>query len=181
MKSRMNALRRSQLEKKLAPLLAARQAFGPEQPRGGWLKVVREALGLTLTQLGERLGTDAASVIRLEAREADGRIALATLERAAAAMDCDVVYAVVPRGGLTAVRRMRAERMADYLLGRIAFTMSLEAQDVGPDTRNEQREEYIRNLLEGRDRELWSRLPGERPSETSDLARRGEADGADDR
>jgi predicted DNA-binding mobile mystery protein A len=65
-------------------------------PNRGWIKAIREALGMTTVQLAKRLGVKQPSVTALEQSEAKGTIELATLRRVAEALDCVLVYALVP-------------------------------------------------------------------------------------
>ena len=69
------------------------------RPAAGWLRTVREALGLTLADLAQRLGNSPPAVRSFEQAEAEDRITLASLRRAAAAMGCEVIYVLVPRTG----------------------------------------------------------------------------------
>src|SRR5229473_7052183 len=78
------------------------------RPPRGWVRAVREALGMSATALAARLGTTAGAVTRLEQSEAAYRVRLDTLRRAADALGCDLVYLLVPRRPLTAVVRDRA-------------------------------------------------------------------------
>src|SRR5450432_2560904 len=65
-------------------------------PLRGWIKAVREALGITTAQLAKRLGMKQPSVVAIERSEAKSTIELATLRRVAEALDCTLVYASVP-------------------------------------------------------------------------------------
>ena len=67
------------------------------RPPRGWLHTLRGALGLTLAEVAQRLKVTAPGVRSFEQAEAEDRITLASLRRVAAAMDCDLVYALVPR------------------------------------------------------------------------------------
>jgi len=67
------------------------------EPALGWIKTMREARGLSLRQLGQRLGVQGNSVHVAERREQSGGISLYQLQRIAAALDCDLFYAFVPR------------------------------------------------------------------------------------
>ena len=99
-------------------------------PVRGWTRAVREGLGLTTAQLASRLGVKQPSVVAMEQSEQKETIALATLRRAAAAMDCDLVYALVPRKPLETMVRERALRYMLNRRGPIAHTMLLEDQAV---------------------------------------------------
>jgi len=53
------------------------------KPVRGWIRAIREALGMTAEQLGKRLGVKQPSVVALEQSEEKGSIELATLRRVA--------------------------------------------------------------------------------------------------
>lgn len=72
-------------------------AVRSRRPPHGWVRTVRTALGISAGALAARLDVTPGAVIRLEQSEADNRIRLETLHRAADALDCDLVYLVVPR------------------------------------------------------------------------------------
>lgn len=125
-------------------------------PPGGWLRTLREALGMTRTQLAARLGITPPSVLDLERSEAKRSITLESLDRVAKAMGCRVVYAVVPEdGSLENIRERRADEVADTLLGPTSHSMKLEAQGVSERERKRQRKMLIDGLLRGSPRKLW--------------------------
>jgi len=76
------------------------------------------------------MGIRQSSVHGLERSEADGTIRLATLRRAAEALDCELAYVLVPRRRLEDTVAERARELAREELSRVGQTMSLEAQDV---------------------------------------------------
>src|ERR1700694_5749489 len=88
------------------------QEFGPAkrfaQPVRGWIRAIREGLGMSSAQLAKRLGVKQPSVVELEHSEAKGTIQLATLRRAAEALDCTLVYALIPNKPLEKMVRDRA-------------------------------------------------------------------------
>jgi len=98
------------------------------RPPRGWVRAVREALGMSAAALGARLGTTPGAVIRLEQSEAADRIRLDTLRRAADALGCDLVYLLVPRRPLTTVVRERARELARSQVKAVEQTMLLEDQ-----------------------------------------------------
>src|SRR5271155_774664 len=77
-------------------------------PIRGWISAIRTGLGMSSAQLARRLGIKQPSVIALEQSEAKGTIELATLRRVAAALDCTLVYALVPNRPLESIVRDRA-------------------------------------------------------------------------
>ena len=87
-------LRLSQLDRNLG---SAR--ILPPRPSGGWIAAVREALGLSLAEVGQLVRVPRQNVQKFERAEADDRITLATLRRVANAMGCQLVYALVPKSG----------------------------------------------------------------------------------
>ncbi len=122
-------------------------------PAKGWIRAVRDALGISGAQLGRRMGVTAQSVADIEKSEGCGTIQLKTLRRAAEALDCVVVYALLPRSSLEDAFQGRAREIARKELARIAHTMDLEAQGLSREEREEQIETFIRDHL--RERDLW--------------------------
>ncbi|MEO5926512.1 MAG: mobile mystery protein A [Bryobacteraceae bacterium] len=113
-------------------------------PVRGWIKAIREALGMTTAQLAKRLGVKQPSVVALEQSEAKGSIELATLRRVAAALDCTVVYALVPNRPLEATIRDRARAFLKRRRGPIEHSMLLEDQAVQATDLEAQIDELVR-------------------------------------
>ncbi len=121
-------------------------------PPKGWIRAIRDAIGMTSAQLGRRLGVTAQGVVSLERSEANGTIQLNTLRRAAEAMDCVLIYALVPKTSLADMVESRAREIALRALGRVSHSMALEDQQVDRDLEKRIRT-YIETAL--RDRDLW--------------------------
>src|SRR5262249_51644982 len=113
--------------RRLDERLAAFASLGPA-PAGGWVRAVRDALGLQVGQLAERVGVRPPSATDLERNEPEERITLATLRRAAEALDCTLVYAIVPSRPLEAMVQDAAAAAARRELNAVLHTMSLENQ-----------------------------------------------------
>jgi predicted DNA-binding mobile mystery protein A len=126
-KSKQAALSRSHLDKRLKPFSGVRRFATPVR---GWTKAVREALGMTTAQLAKRLGVKQPTVVALEQSEAKGTIELATLRRVAAALDCTLVYALVPNQPLEKMVRDRARLFARRRREPVEHSMRLEDQSV---------------------------------------------------
>lgn len=125
-------------------------------PRGGWVRAIREALGMTQVQLAARLGIARQSLDDLERAEASGKITLESLRKLADALDCKVVYAVVPNAGsLEAQRRRRALALADALRKSPEHSMKLEAQGISEREAERHRKMLAEALLRGSPRKLW--------------------------
>jgi predicted DNA-binding mobile mystery protein A len=115
---------------------------------------MREALGMTMLQLGRRLRISPQSVHDLEAREQSETLSIATLRQAAEALNCDLKYVFVPRSSLESTVREQAALKAREERSRLIHTMRLEAQDEGVEqVLNEQR--AIEHWLTKRARRLW--------------------------
>jgi predicted DNA-binding mobile mystery protein A len=83
---------------------------------------------MSQADLAARLGVRQTTVLSMEASEVDGRIQLNTLTRAAEALDCDLVYALVPRRGLQDMLDQRIRAHARAQLAAVNQTMLLENQ-----------------------------------------------------
>ena len=86
------------------------------QPSRGWILAIREALGMSVTDFARRLGVSRQRVSQIEAAEVEGSATLVTLRRAAEALGCTLVYALVPNESLEQIVRRRA-RQARYSVG----------------------------------------------------------------
>ncbi len=132
-------------------------AFKPESrfavPPKGWIRAIRDALGMSAHQLGARLGVKPQSVAGLEKSEAHGTIQLKSLRRAAEALNCTLVYVLVPKSSLEDAVQARARDIAREALTRIGHTMDLEAQGLSMAEREARIELYVREHL--RERDLW--------------------------
>jgi predicted DNA-binding mobile mystery protein A len=135
-------------------LLALKPEDRFRPPPKGWVRAIRDAVGMTGVQFAKRLDMRPQSVEALEKSEANGSIQLKTLRRAAEALDCTLVYALVPNSSLEGAVRARARQIAIRDLGRVAHTMKLEAQDTGDANLEARIEAYIRDVL--KDRDLWN-------------------------
>jgi predicted DNA-binding mobile mystery protein A len=140
------------LDKRFAALRPL--AKGTRPPKG-WLRAVRDALGMTTAQFARRLGVSQPRIIELEKSEVTGGVTLHTLQRAAEALGCRLVYALVPERSLAETVRDRAKLVAEGQLASVEHTMRLEDQAVA-DTkaRSELRRRSIESLL-ARPARLW--------------------------
>ena len=124
-------------------------------PQSGRISSIRRALGMGLAQLGRRIGTTPIGMKRLEQREAAGTITLESLARAAEAMGCHLVYALVPKTSLHAVVNGQAHKTAREMLGRVDQTMRLEEQEVTASELASQEAALAHRLLMEWPRSLW--------------------------
>ena len=153
MDRKLENLRLRQLDARLRPWRRLSPA-GP--PRHGWVRAVRQALGMTTPQLARRLGATRQAVVDLERREVLGAVTLGALTRAADALHCEVVYALVPRTTLREARARQAQRQAERQLGGVAHSMRLEAQGVSATEHRRQVAERADGLVRAWSRALWN-------------------------
>jgi predicted DNA-binding mobile mystery protein A len=110
---------------------------------------------MTTAQFARRLRIAQPSVVELEQSEAHNRITLRTLERAAEALGCRVVYALIPEKPLAEIVRERAELVAERQAKAVEHTMRLEDQAVpDADAHAELRRRLIEDLMR-RPARLW--------------------------
>lgn len=147
MKPEFRKLRIRQLERAYR---AYREAAKVPRPQRGWLRAVRQATGLTMQEMTERLGhRNRALAAYLEKSEAEYSISLGNLRQAAEALDCQLVYAIVPKNGsLEELVDQRARAKAVENVQAVEHTMSLEDQAVGGT--DEKIEEHTKRILQGR-------------------------------
>jgi len=143
---------RRQLDKRLQ-LLQGVDNFA--RPPHGWIKAIREALGMTTAQLGKRLGVSQPRAVAIEKAEKSGSITLESLERAARALDCRVVYALVPKQSLEDTIKERAALLARKRLQSISHSMSLESQSVDESDENEQLKQLIDTIIMQNGSKIW--------------------------
>jgi predicted DNA-binding mobile mystery protein A len=125
------------------------------RPSAGWLRAIREALGMTTRQLAKSVGVTQAAVVDVERTEAKGDITLATLQRYAAALGCEVRYALVPLRPLEEVVEERADHIARDQVSRVRHSMALEDQSTGQERFEREVADLRRKLLEGKPSRLW--------------------------
>lgn len=152
----MKATRRQDLRRIDTRLQSVRTLLAPAAtvPADGWIRTLREALGMTAEQLAGRLSLSKQGVHELERREREQKVTLSTLRAAADALDADLVYVIVPRQPIQRTLEDRARQLAAEQVARVARTMQLEDQAVTKDEEEALIQDYARRLLE-RPRELW--------------------------
>jgi predicted DNA-binding mobile mystery protein A len=133
------------LDKRLSKL---RPLVRSAKPPKGWVRAVRDALGMTTAQLAKRMNVTQPRIVELEKSEITGNLSLHSLQRAAEALGCRVVYALVPDRPLAEVVRSRVELIAEKQLSSVRHSMTLEDQAVqDKQAHKELRQQFIRELL----------------------------------
>ncbi len=125
------------------------------RPRAGWLRAVRNALGMTTRQLAARLGMSHGNIAKAEKAEARKTITLETLSEIARGLDCELVCALVPKEPLRDTIEQQALKTSSKQLERGGHHMALEDQAVSKKAMEEMIEQRQVELLSGRWSKLW--------------------------
>lgn len=127
-----------------------------KSPQVGWLKAIRGALGISSRQLAQIVGVDMSAVIRLEEREPSGKVTIEMLNRAANAMNCQLIYAIVPfeeHDSLESIVNDKSKKAAIDLLKKVEHSMRLE--DQGTPSSKSELDLLARSLKEKMDPRIW--------------------------
>lgn len=101
-------------------------------PRSGWIRAIRTALGMTITQLAKRLSVSPNRVSVIELSEMSGAVTINTMKKIANQLDCAFVYGIVPRRSLKHMIKSRAMKVAKKIINDSSHTMLLEKQNLPP-------------------------------------------------
>ncbi len=116
----------SQLDQKL---LKYRLIEAISIPPRGWIYSIRQALNMSLRQLGNRMGITAPSVHEIEAREKNGTVSLKVLRQVGEALDMKLVYGFIPKtDSLESMIEEQALQIARTIVERTSANMVLEDQ-----------------------------------------------------
>ena len=152
MSNEQAARARKQLERRLAPIRHLQLAPPPR----GWIKAIRESLGMSARQLATRMGIGTSRIDVIEKAEVSGATTLRTLRQAATAMNCAFVYAFVPIESLDDILRNRATIKARQEISRLNHTMLLENQSLIKADLDDQQQKTIDRILSRSLRGLWN-------------------------
>lgn len=156
------------MEKKIRPWAALRE---DKTPGSGWIKAVRGALGMSARQLAERVGVEQSTITRLEERESVGKVTLESLATVAKAMDCKLIYAIVPNEryrDFEMIVNERAHDLARQLVERAEHSMRLEKQGTDAQDLDERIATLANQLKTQMDVRIWGKRTR---SSTSALAK----------
>jgi predicted DNA-binding mobile mystery protein A len=143
----------TQLEARIALFEATRKL--PNPPKG-WVKAIRQALGISLEQLAAKLSVTKQSVHNIEKREKEGAVTLKTLKETARALDMDFVYGFVPKeGSLNQYIVNRARQLAQEIVSRTSNNMKLEDQENSKERLYAAIEERTNLIKEELPKALW--------------------------
>ena len=121
----------------------------------GWVRSIREALGMTSRQLAARLKVKPPRITEMEKAEMGGNITLGSLRKAAEALDCELVYGFVPKTDLEETLRRQAKIVATRQRARVAHSMLLENQSLSAQEEAGMLDAKVEELMRTTPRRLW--------------------------
>lgn len=134
---------------------AARTLADVERPSGGWLALLRNALGMSGVDVAHRMGVTRAAIYQAERNEREGAITLRQMEKIAAALGGRFVYAIVPNGSVADMIRAQARRKAEARIRRASAHMALESQALPPEQVRQRIEELADELVRDTPPDFW--------------------------
>lgn len=128
------------------------------KPKNGWIRTIRKALGVTIIQLAKRLDLDPSRIVKIETAERQGNVTLKTLQEVAEALNCEFVYALVPKKPLKDLLLEKVRNVIKRRLERVSHSMTLEDQSVSKKYHDEKMEDLIKSVLSKRRRvsSVWN-------------------------
>jgi len=146
-------LMREQMDNRLKPM---KDLVGIDVARFGWVKAIREALGMSAKELGKLVGLDQSRISRLENAEKTGNLKLSSLHKIAKGLKMRFVYGFVPENSLEEMVQAQARAIAIARMKRLHNTMSLEKQELSADEQQKALRDMIEKILVEQPRDFWS-------------------------
>jgi len=129
-----------------------------KKPTQGWVRTIRTALGMSGSQLGERMGLSRNRISVLERKEAEGNITLSQLQELAEQLNCDLTYALVPRKPIEDIIDDKATEIASKSLDANSQNMFLEAQAIDDEAQKRLLKQIKEQVIESGGRVLWKKI-----------------------
>ncbi|MDI9319074.1 MAG: mobile mystery protein A [Phycisphaerales bacterium] len=145
-------LLREQLDEKLEKL---KFFASPDLPQRGWIRLMRNALGMTAQQLGKRVGLDRSRIGKLEIAEAEGDLKLSSMQKIAEGLNMKFVYGFVPATSLENMVREQARKLALQRMQQVNHTMRLEDQELSEEQKKKALEDLIQKILIEQPKDIW--------------------------
>lgn len=145
-------LAREQLDHTLDGLHPLRDASIPQK---GWVRAIRDALGMSGRQLADRLGVARQRIVEIERDEISGSVTLKTMRKVAQSFDSVFVYGFVPRTSLEQLVRSQASKIANDRMARVTQTMRLEDQGLRQSEDDDSLKSLIEDLMDSPPPNFW--------------------------
>ena len=140
---------REQLDNKIESLRVS------GMPQQGWIRAIREALGLSARQLGKRAGLDQSRISRLENAEKNGNLKVSSLRKIAKGLNMRFVYGFVPEGSLEEIVRAQAKKIALKRIKTLNATMRLEKQGLSNQEQKRALDDMIARISIEQPKDFW--------------------------
>ena len=102
-------------------------------PASGWVYSIRQALGMSMRQLGDKMGITPQSIKEIEEREQNETISIKVLRQFGKSLELKLIYGFIPKSGsLEEIIEKRAYELAKEIVNRTSITMKLEDQENKP-------------------------------------------------
>jgi len=132
-------------------------------PKLGWIKTLRTALSMNGASLARRLGLHRSIVSYLERAEQDGSITLKKLQQVAQAMECELIYALVPKSTMNNPRPLirdvlqkQAHHKASKIVNRASTQMIMESQELKGDDLKKEVNRLSEHMLNEMPKDFWA-------------------------
>lgn len=122
-----------------------------------WIKSIRLALGMTLQDLADRMGTDKARISRIEKAEVEGDLRISTLKRVAEALEMEFVFGFVPKNSLDSMVKNQARKIAVTTLSKVNYSMRLEDQELSEEERKKALNDLEQKILMEPPMDFWKK------------------------
>lgn len=152
MKKQFKDLQRSQLLRKVASLSSLPTSFGV--PPEGWIRTIRKALGMTMSQLSKRLNVQQSRISEIEKSEPHDQLTLKTLRAVATALGCRFEYVFIPEKPLEDILKEKALKIASEKIAYVSHHMDLENQSISEAEKMVQIQQLAEELLKT-PQKLW--------------------------
>ncbi|MBD2704868.1 mobile mystery protein A [Spirosoma sp. BT702] len=121
----------------------------------GWIKSIREALGMSAHQLAKRVGINQSRISRLEHAEIDGDLKLSSLKKIADGLDMQFVYGFIPKNSLEDMVREQARKIAMKRMAKVNHTMRLEEQELTNEEKAKSFDDLVQKILLENPKDFW--------------------------
>ncbi|MEO8231199.1 MAG: mobile mystery protein A [Ignavibacteriota bacterium] len=149
MQNLVNKLTLEQIDKKIKKISSLSKLPLPPE---GWIYNIRQALGISLKQLGNKMHITPAGVKEMEKRESNDSITIKSLKDFAASLELKLVYGFIPKdGSLDKMIEKRALEIAQQIVLKTSHTMALEDQQNNP--------ARIKKAIKDRAQQIKSEMP----------------------
>jgi predicted DNA-binding mobile mystery protein A len=145
---------REQVDEKLKMLSPLRSSNLPDK---GWIRLIREAIGMSVGTLARKVGIDPSRISRLETAEIQGDLKLSSLKKIADALDMKFVYGFVPKSSLEEIVYTQAKKVAMERMAKVNHTMRLEAQELSSDEKEKVLKDLIQKILIEQPKDFWDK------------------------